>query len=171
MALLEIKKYPDRILKEKAGLVTEINSDLQRLIDDMIETMYAARGIGLAANQVGVSKRICVIDASVNGEKMPLFVLINPKIIEKKGVIECEEGCLSIPEYRAKVKRAEEVLARGLDRKGKMIEISGSGLFARAIQHEIDHLDGILFIDKLSPIKRELFKKRYKKTLNEKLKV
>jgi len=170
MALLEIKKYPENILKKKTAPVIDINSSIQRLIDDMIETMYAAKGVGLAANQVGVSKRLCVIDVSVADEKTPLIVLINPEIIERKGSVETEEGCLSIHEYRAKVKRAEEVLVKGFDRKGKPIEIAGGDLFARALQHEIDHLDGLLFIDRLSPIKREFFKKRYKKTLSEKSK-
>jgi peptide deformylase len=132
----------------------------------MIETMYAAKGVGLAANQVGISKRLCVIDVSIADEKMPLIVLINPEIVERKGSIEAEEGCLSIPGYRAKVKRAEEVLARGFDRKGKPIEIAGGDLIARALQHEIDHLEGMLFVDRLSPIKREFFKKRYLKAVN-----
>ena len=170
MAQLEIKKYPEKILKEKTVPVIDIDSSIQRLIDDMIETMYAVKGVGLAANQVGVSKRLCVIDISAADEKTPLIVIINPEIVEKKGSVEDEEGCLSIHEYRAKVKRAEEVLVKGLDRKGKPIEIAGGDLLARALQHEIDHLDGLLFIDRLSPIKREFFKKRYKKILSEKSK-
>lgn len=167
MALLEIKKYPEKILKEKTVPVTEINGSIQRLIDDMIETMYAAKGVGLAANQVGFSKRLCVIDisrASPDG-KIPLIVLINTEIVGKKGSIEAEEGCLSIPDYRTKVKRAEEVWVRGLDRKGRPIEMQEKNLLARVLQHEIDHLDGLLFIDRLSPIKREFFKKRYKKAM------
>jgi len=171
MAVLEIKKYPERILKEKTAPVVDIDSSIQRLIDDMIETMYAAQGVGLAANQVGVSKRLCVIDISVADDKTPLIVLINPEIVQKKGSIEIEEGCLSVPEYRAKVKRAEEVLVKGLDRKGKPVEVAGGALLARALQHEIDHLDGLLFIDRMSPIKREFFKKRHKKNLSSKLKV
>ncbi len=165
MAVLEIKKYPEKILKEKTAPVVNINAGIQRLIDDMIETMYAAKGIGLAANQIGVSKRLCVIDIGTVDEKTPLIVLINPELVEKTGTIEEEEGCLSIPEYRTKVKRAEEVLVRGLDRKGRSIEIEGKDLLARALQHEIDHLDGLLFIDRISPIKREFFKKRYKKAI------
>jgi len=163
MAVLEIKKYPERVLKEKTTRVADINGDIQRLIDDMIETMYAAKGVGIAANQVGVSKRLCVIDVSAADDKTPLIVLINPDIIERKGSIEDEEGCLSLPEYRTKVKRAEEVLVRGFDRKGKPLEIEGRELLARALQHEIDHLEGMLIIDRISPIKREFFKKRYKK--------
>jgi peptide deformylase len=163
--VIEIKRYPEKILKERTSDIVEINSEIQHLIDDMVETMYAARGVGLAANQIGVPKRLCVIDVSTNEGQFPLIVLINPEIIEKWGSIDEEEGCLSIPEYRAKVKRAEEVLVRGLDRKGKQIEIKGKGLLSRALQHEIDHLDGILFVDRLSPIKRDFFKKRYRKTM------
>lgn len=163
MAVLEIKTYPDKILKEKTAHIISIDTTIQSLIDDMIETMYEAKGVGLAANQVGVSKRLCVIDISVVDEKTPLIVLINPEIIEKRGNIEDEEGCLSIPEYKAKVKRAKEIFVRGLDRKGRNIEVHGEGLLARALQHEIDHLDGLLLIDRLSPIKREFFKKRHKK--------
>ena len=108
-----------------------------------------------------------MIDVSSLDETVPLLVLINPEIVEKRGVIEEEEGCLSIPEYRAKVKRAEEVVVRCLDKKGRQIKIEGKDILARALQHEIDHLDGLLFIDRLSPIKREFFKKRYKKAASK----
>lgn len=167
MAIREIKRYPEKVLKEKATPVTDIDGDVQKLIDDMIETMYAAPGIGLAAPQVGVSKRIIVIDVSVKEtEKTPLLVLINPEIIRTEGEIESEEGCLSIPGYITIVKRAERVLVSGLNRDGKEILIEGEGLLSRALQHEIDHLNGILFIDRISSIKREFFKKRYKKALS-----
>lgn len=167
MAIREIKRYPEKVLKEKATPVTDIDGDVQRLIDDMIETMYAAPGIGLAAPQVGVSKRIIVIDVSVKEtEKTPLLVLINPEIIRTEGEIESEEGCLSIPGYITTVKRAERVLVSGLNRDGKEILIEGEGLLSRALQHEIDHLNGILLIDRISSIKREFFKKRYKKALS-----
>jgi peptide deformylase len=165
MALLAIKKYPEKILKEKTVPIETLNDDIQRLIDDMVETMYAARGVGLAANQVGVSKRLCVIDTSIREEKSPLIVLINPAIVEKEGAEEAEEGCLSIPGYIPTIKRSAKVFARGLNREGKSIEIEATGLFARALQHEIDHLDGLLIIDRISPIKRQFFKKRYKKSL------
>ena len=167
MALLDIKKYPEKILKEKTTSVESIDSHIQHLIDDMIETMHAVRGLGLAANQVGISKRLSVIDTSIREENRPLIVLINPVIIEKEGVIEAEEGCLSIPGYMTTIKRAERVYVRGLNREGKTIEIEGTGLLARALQHEIDHLDGLLFIDRMSPIKREFFKRRYKKLMSE----
>jgi peptide deformylase len=167
MAVLEIKKYPERVLKEKATPVADIDSEIQRLIDDMIETMYAAPGIGLAAPQVGVSKRIIVIDVSVKeGEKTPLIVLINPEIITAQGEIESEEGCLSLPGYITTIKRAERVTVEGLNRDGVKIRIEGDGLLSRALQHEIDHLEGKLLIDRISSIKREFFKKRFKKALS-----
>jgi len=166
MPILEIRKYPEKILKEKAAPVESIDSHIQHLIDDMIETMHALRGLGLAANQVGITKRLSVIDTSIREEKRPIIVLINPVIIEKEGMIEAEEGCLSIPGYMTTIKRAERVYVRGLNREGKTIEIEGTGLLARALQHEIDHLDGLLFIDRMSPIKRQFFKRRYKKLMN-----
>ncbi|MDH4231308.1 MAG: peptide deformylase [Nitrospirota bacterium] len=163
MAILEIRKYPEKVLKQKALPVAAFDQELQVLIDDMIETMYAAPGVGLAAPQVGESKRLAVIDISTKDEKVPLLVLINPVIVESEGSIEFEEGCLSIPEYTANVKRAEKVLVRAQNREGESIEIEGADLLAIALQHEIDHLEGILLIDRISPIKREFFKKRQKK--------
>jgi len=165
MAVMDIRKYPDRVLKQKASPVTTLDGDLQKLIDDMIETMYAAPGVGLAAPQVGVSKRLAVIDISTKGTEMPLLVLINPVFLLKEGSIEFEEGCLSLPEYTAKIERAEKVVVRTADRKGKEFEIEAEGLLAIALQHEIDHLDGLLLIDRISPIKREFFKKRYQKKI------
>ncbi len=167
MALLEIKKYPDKILKQKTAHVKDLDARTQHLIDDMIETMHFARGLGLAANQVGVSKRLCVIDLSFKEDKGPLIVLVNPIIVEKEGMIDAEEGCLSIPGYLTSIKRAEKVLVKGVNREGKDIEIEGTSLLARALQHEIDHLDGLLLIDRISHIKREFFKRRYKKSLRE----
>ncbi|MBE0426085.1 MAG: peptide deformylase [Nitrospirae bacterium] len=165
MSSLDIRKYPDKILKEKTVPVDNIDAETQRLIDDMIETMHFARGIGLAANQIGISKRLCLIDIMAIEEKGSLIVLINPLILEKEGFIEAQEGCLSIPGYMTTIKRSEKVYVKGLNREGKDFEIEGTGLLARAMQHEIDHLDGILFIDRMSPIKREFFKRRYKKFL------
>ncbi len=163
MSVLEIRKYPAKVLKQKAAPVTAIDAELQRLIDDMTETMYAAPGVGLAAPQVGVSKRLAVIDISTKGAKMPLLVLINPVFLQREGAIEFEEGCLSLPEYTAKVERAEKVAVRFYDRSGKEIELEADGLLAVALQHEIDHLDGYLIIDRISPIKREFFKKKFAK--------
>jgi peptide deformylase len=163
MAILGIRKYPEKILKQKASPVKVIDKELQTLIDDMVETMYAAPGVGLAAPQVGVSKRLAVIDISTKGAQMPLLVLINPEVVSEEGCIEFEEGCLSFPGYTAKVERAETMVVRAMDRGGKMVEIESEGLLSIALQHEIDHLDGILLIDRISPIKREFFKKRFQK--------
>lgn len=166
MALLEIKTYPDKVLREQAALVNNISQEIQQLIDNMIETMYAAPGIGLAAPQVGVSKRVIVIDIRHKEEiKTPLVAMINPEIVFAEGEVNSEEGCLSIPGYTANVKRAERVIAQGLNRKGKAIRIECSDLLSISLQHEIDHLNGILLIDRISPIKREFFKKRFKKAL------
>lgn len=167
MAIIEIKKYPDKILKQKTADITDLNSDTQYLIDNMIETMYSVRGLGLAANQVGVSRRLCVIDCSSKEDKGRIIVLANPLIIEREGTIESEEGCLSIPGYISSIKRSEKVFVKGLDREGRQIELEATGLLAIVLQHEIDHLDGLLFIDRMSPIKREFFKRRYKKYLQE----
>jgi peptide deformylase len=161
MSKLTILRYPEKVLKQKAVPVRDIDGSLQKLIDDMIETMYAAPGVGLAANQVGVSKQLTVIDVSARDEKCPLIVLVNPEIVHLEGEIESEEGCLSIPDYTTVLKRALKVCVKGLDREGKPVEIEAEGLLARALQHEIDHLNGILFVDRMGRIKREFFKKRY----------
>ncbi len=166
MSVLEVKKYPDNVLKGKSAAADMAEAGLQRLIDDMIETMYASAGIGLAAPQVGVKKRIIVVDIGA-GDEQPLMVLINPEIVQAEGLIESEEGCLSVPQYIAHLKRAERVVVKGLDRDGRPIQIEADGLLARALQHEIDHLDGVLIIDRISAIKREFFNKRYLKALKE----
>jgi len=163
MAILEIKKYPDEILKTRASFVDEINGNIQNLIDDMIETMYKANGVGLSAPQVGVSKRIIVVDTSPRQENQSLIVLINPEIINSEGEIISEEGCLSLPGFITRLQRKQKVFVKGLDKNGKEIEIEAEGLLARAFQHEIDHLEGILLIDRISPLKRELFRRKYKK--------
>ena len=161
MSVREIVKYPEKVLREKTLRVTDCDSKLNKLIDDMIETMYAAPGVGLAANQVGVSKQVAVIDVSAREEKSPLIVLLNPEIVHLEGEVEAEEGCLSVPDYTTVVKRAMKVCVKGLDRHGKPLEIEAEGLLARALQHEIDHLNGILFIDRMGRIRKEFFKKRY----------
>ena len=166
--MLDIKKYPAPVLKKKAAAVSVFDEELQKLIEDMVETMYAAPGVGLAAPQVGISKRLAVIDISSRDDQHPLIVLINPRILRMAGEVEFEEGCLSIPEYTAKVKRSESLVVRAHDRNGDEVEIEADGLLAIALQHEIDHLDGFLLIDRISPIKREFFKKRYKKKKTEK---
>jgi peptide deformylase len=166
MAVLKIRTYPDEVLKKKAEPVKQIDSAIQKLIDDMIETMHTSSGIGLAATQVGISKRIIVIDLSSIEKDLSPIILINPEIVESDSLIDSEEGCLSIPGYRSVIKRAGRVVVKGLDREGKEIKIEGTGLLARALQHEIDHLDGILFVDRMGAIKKELFKKRYAKTMS-----
>ncbi len=163
MAKLKIRYLGDPVLREKAKPVEEINGQLQRLIDDMAETMYEAKGLGLAANQIGITKRLFVLDLAQRKGEPELLVFINPEIIEKEGEIVEEEGCLSIPGYAAKVRRFSRVLVRALDREGKPFEMELEGLGARAIQHEIDHLNGILYVDYLSTLKKQLFKKWWKK--------
>ncbi len=167
MAVLDIKTYPADILKQKAKPINTIDADIQKLVDDMIETMHVSHGIGLAAPQVGVSQRLVVLDLSNREEKMPIFVLINPEIIESEGIIESEEGCLSIPECLMAIKRAEKVKVRATDRDGNVIEIKAEGLLARALQHELDHLDGVVLFDRLSALKREFTRKRYLKNLQK----
>jgi peptide deformylase len=168
MAVLEIKKYPDQVLKKLAAPVRDLDGALQSLIDSMIETMYAAPGIGLAAPQVDVSKRLLIVDVSLReGEEAPLIILVNPEVVQTDGDIESEEGCLSLPGIVTSVKRADKVLVRGYDREGNQIEIEGEGLLSRVLQHEIDHLNGTLLIDRMSPIKREFYKKRLKKNLSK----
>lgn len=163
MALLEIRKYPDEVLKKKAEPISDIDSSLQKLIDDMIETMYKANGVGLAAPQVGVLKRLIVVDTSPREPNQSLIVLINPEIVQTEGEILSEEGCLSLPGFITRLNRNQRVLVRGLNREGKELEIEASGLLSRALQHEIDHLEGKLLIDRISPLKRELFRRKYQK--------
>ena len=161
MAVLEIKKYPDEVLRKKAKPVKEFDDGLQRLINDMVETMYAAPGLGLAANQVGVLKQVAVIDVHTEEGDSCLMVLVNPEIVLMEGENESEEGCLSIPDYTTIVKRAEKVRVKCLDRHGEPLEVEGEGLLAKALQHEIDHLNGVLFVDRIGRIRREFFRKRY----------
>lgn len=168
MAILEILKYPDPFLKTKASEVKSVDPSVKTLIADMIETMYHAKGIGLAAVQAGVDKRIIVLDVpDENVEERQkgknLVALVNPRIIKTGGETKYEEGCLSVPGITADVVRASEVTVKALDREGRPVEIEASGLFAIALQHEIDHLDGVLFIDRLSRLKREIVKRKLKK--------
>ena len=164
MAVLPIFEYPDSVLKQKARPVPEINDTLQKLIDDMFETMYAAPGIGLAAPQVGLSIRLFVYDLR-ESEEHPrhIGVLINPEFVKKSGAQTDEEGCLSVMDYRSRVERAKQVVVRGLDRRGQPVTVEGAGLMARMLQHEMDHLDGMVFVDRLSSLKRQMFLKRLKK--------
>lgn len=161
MAILTILEFPDERLRKTATHVEAVDESVRRLIDDMLETMYAAPGVGLAANQVNVQKRVIVID--VSEEKNAPLCLINPKLVEKQGAEEMDEGCLSVPGVFEKVSRAEKVKVRALDREGNSFELEAEGLLAVCIQHEMDHLDGKLFVDYLSPLKRQLVRKKLKK--------
>ena len=163
MPVLPICKYGDDVLRVPAEPVSEIDDALQSLIDDMVLTMYAAPGVGLAANQVGVSKRLMIIDLSVGRRPGELHVFINPEMIEAEGEITEEEGCLSIPDFVEMVTRPERVKLRFLDRTGKEREMWGEGLMARAMCHEVDHLNGGLFIDHLRGLKKDRILKKIQK--------
>jgi peptide deformylase len=166
MAVLPIREHPDAVLKEKAGPVTEFDDELQKLIDDMFETMYSAPGLGLAAPQIGRSLRFFVYDLKEADDRpRHTGVLINPEFVSKSGTQTGEEGCLSVSDYRTQVTRANNVVVRGLDRNGKEITVEGEGLMARLLQHEMDHLDGTLFVDRLSSLKRQMYLKRLKKRM------
>jgi peptide deformylase len=161
MALLEILHFPDPRLRNVARPVTTVDDVVRQLVDDMFETMYAAPGIGLAATQVNVDKRIVVID--ISEEKNQPLCLINPEILESRGSEEMEEGCLSVPGVFDVVQRADSIRMRALDRDGESFEIETDGLLAVCIQHEIDHLDGKLFVDYLSQLKRTRIRKKLEK--------
>ena len=160
MAILEIKKYGDPVLREKSQAVEQITPEILSLITDMIETMYFASGIGLAAPQVGVLKRIIVVE----GEEEGAIALINPKIVKQEGKVIAEEGCLSFPDLYAEVQRFLRVTVKALDPQGKEVEITREDLVARALQHEIDHLEGILFVDKIGRAKRQMLLEKWSKT-------
>jgi peptide deformylase len=182
MSVLEILKYPDPFLKTEAAPVGSVDDSIRTLIDDMFETMHRYRGIGLAAVQVGADKRVIVLDLPEIGlDEDPdtepdepyepgertrfVLALVNPEIVESDGKIVYEEGCLSVPGVNADVQRAAHVKVVALDRDGSRVEMEAEGLLSIAIQHEIDHLDGILFIDRLSRLKREFVKRRLKKQI------
>ncbi len=158
MAKLEILHFPDPRLRERARPVETFDDELQRLIEDMFETMYDAPGVGLAATQVGIDKRLSVID--VSEEKNDRLVIINPEIIEMGDLVQVQEGCLSVPGHYDKVRRADTCRVRALDRTGEPFEIEGEGLLAQCLQHEIDHLHGRLYIDQLSALKRSRIRKK-----------
>jgi peptide deformylase len=167
MALRRIVTYGTPVLRRRAKEVASPDEDLQQLIDDMVETMYAAPGVGLAANQVGSPHRLFVANPSDDRDPSKLLVVINPEVVESDGEFTNEEGCLSIPDYREEVRRARRVLLRGLDRQGKPIEVEGRDLLARIFQHEMDHLNGLFFLDRLSPAKRDILTRKLKKAFAE----
>ncbi len=163
MARLEILRYPDPRLREVAEPVAAVTPEIQRLVEDMAETMYDAPGVGLAATQVGVKLRIFVIDIADEDEPSNLLVFINPELLEREGTQIWNEGCLSFPGVAEEVKRAEHVRVRALDAQGQPFELEAEGLLAVAIQHENDHLDGVLMVDKLSALKRKLIGRKLAK--------
>lgn len=167
MPLMRILHYPEPVLKKISAPITSFDEALSKLAEDMAETMYAAPGVGLAAPQVGVSRRLVVIDCAPKDRAPHLISAVNPEIIARAGETYEEEGCLSVPEYYARVARSAEVRVRFQDLRGQMVEMTADGLLAVAFQHEIDHLDGILFIDHLSSLKRNLFRRKYLKTLEQ----
>jgi peptide deformylase len=164
--IYRVVKYPDPVLEQECEPVTNFNTpELESLVADMFETMYAAKGVGLAAPQVGLAQQLTVIDCSGGEGEPEQVVLINPRIIHKEGKQTAEEGCLSIPGFREDVTRAKKAVVRAKNVKGEDIEVTGEELLARAMQHEIDHLHGILFLNHLSPLKRDLIKRRIKKLI------
>ena len=165
--ICEIIIWPDPILKEIARPVGRVDDTVRRLLDDMSETMYAADGVGLAAPQIAVGKRCIVIDTSPRQEGQKLIHLVNPRIVKSEGVTTYNEGCLSIPGEAEEVERATKVWVRALDYHGKEFELECEGLLSIAVQHEADHLEGTLFVDHLSSLKRELIRRRMKKLKQE----
>jgi len=161
-----ILTFPDPVLKQKAAPITVITDEVRQLARDMAETMYDAPGVGLAAPQVGVLQRLIVIDVAAKDEAPQLITVINPVIVQGEGEVYEEEGCLSVPDFSANVRRYETVVVKGLSLDGQERVWQADGLLAIAFQHEIDHLEGTLFVDRLSPLKRELFIKKAKKRSN-----
>ena len=165
--ILKVVKYPEPVLSQPGEPVTDFDEELKKLADDMFETMYASQGIGLAAPQVAVSKRVTVIDLSQGKDPAQKLVLVNPEVTFREGKQYEEEGCLSFPEIREKVQRAAKVKIRAQDLKGKWFEMDGEELLSRAFQHEIDHLDGMLFIFRMSSLKRDLVLRKIRKMQRE----
>jgi peptide deformylase len=166
MMKLEILTYPDHFLSEPSELVEEIDESLQKLIENMAQTMYEAPGVGLAATQIGDKRRVFVYDRSPSEVTKEYGVVINPKIVTREGQLVSEnEGCLSVPDLRSDVKRSAQVLVEGIDREGNPLRLEAEGFLAVVMQHEIDHLNGTLFIDRISALKRELYKRRMKKRI------
>lgn len=163
LVIRRIYTYPAPVLKEVAHDVTDIDGTVAKTIDDMVETMYAAPGVGLAAPQIGISERVIVLDVDHENKGKQLLKLVNPVITESEGEVLWEEGCLSVRDYQAEVLRAERVLVKAWTTDQKEIEVEGTGLLAVALQHEIDHLNGTLFLDRLSRLKRDLYRRKLKK--------
>ena len=167
MADTEIKKYGSDVLRQVAQPVEEITDEIRQLANDMLKAMYDSEGVGLAAPQIGVSKRVIVLDVDPYDPSCEPIALINPEIVERAGKEDSEEGCLSVPDVRGEVKRSENVTVEALDLDGKKVRIEATDLLARAIQHEIDHLNGVLFVDHLGRLKQQLIKKQLRKIEKE----
>lgn len=168
MSKLKILTYPDKFLLQPTAPLEKIDGQVQQMIDAMAETMYKAPGVGLASIQVGWDRSLLVYDIGAREEGRDLHVLINPRIVSSEGeILSDNEGCLSVPDFRADVKRAERILVEGFDREGKPLRVEAEGLHAIVLQHEIDHLNGRLFIDRISSLKRELYKRRVRKAMRE----
>jgi len=167
MAKLGVTKYGAEVLRNVAQPVEEINNEIKGIISNMLDTLYASEGIGLAAPQIGIPKRIIVVDINPSDPSSKPIVMINPSIVDQQGQIEFEEGCLSVPDVRGNVKRAEKITVEAIDADGNKIRIEASDMLARVVQHEIDHLNGKLFIDHLSRIKQQLIKKQLRKIQSE----
>lgn len=165
MPIRQIRLLGDPVLREPCRAVEDIDDEIQQLIDDLMDTMYDAEGIGLAAPQIGVSQRVFVYDVSEEGH--PPGVLVNPQIVESAGTVRESEGCLSIPDLTEIVERSVSVVAEGLDREGRLVRLEADGLLSRCFQHESDHLDGILFFDRISPLKRRMLLAKWAKRIRE----
>ncbi len=163
MAVLEIVSYPHLALTRRAEEVEKVDGEIRKLIGDMVDTMYAKGGVGLAAPQVGVSKRVIVVDVRLYDPSSTLISLVNPEVVSEEGEVIHEEGCLSVPECSGEIHRRTWIKVRGMNEKGREIEVEGEGMLAIALQHEIDHLNGTLILDRMSRIKRDLYKKRLRK--------
>jgi peptide deformylase len=162
-----IVKFGDPVLEKPSAIITEFNDELRKLAEDMFESMYAAHGVGLAAPQIGIAKRIAVIDVTFKEDPDARIVLVNPEIVRTEGKQTSNEGCLSLPEFRENVTRPMKVTARAQDLDGKTIEVTGEELLARALLHETDHLNGKLFISHISALKRDLIKRKIRKLMRQ----
>ena len=167
MALLRIRLYPDPVLRERCGEVEEFGDELRRLAEDMVDTMHAAPGVGLAASQVGVTQRLLVVDTSVGKDPEALKVLVNPRLVEERGREVDHEGCLSIPGLTAKVERPTRVRVEAQDLEGRELEWTAEGFAARAVCHEIDHLNGVLFVDHVRGLRRDRVRRQLKRMVQE----
>jgi peptide deformylase len=163
MAVFEILKYPHPVLRKRSEKVERIDEEIKRLVQDMTETMYQTNGIGLAAPQVGVPLRVIVMDVSPLDSQHGFFAMINPEVVSEEGETDYEEGCLSVPDCSEKVKRRGKIRVRGMSPEGNEIEVAGEGILAIALQHEIDHLNGVVILDRLSRLKREIYRNKLKK--------